>query len=226
MSGFDGFSTASSKFLKDLTKNNDTAWFKKNKPRYEEHYLEPAKAFVEAMGPRLLKISDDINAEPKVNGSIFRINRDIRFSKDKTPYKNHLDLWFWSGPDRKSGFSGFFFRMYADRLILGAGVHGFDKPVLANYRDAVDDDKTGGALVKLAKKMEKAGYEMTGETYKKVPRGYDPDHARAKWLKHSSLAVHFETKLPAEARSKKFLTFVSAHFKRMAPVHEWLLQVR
>ena len=69
--------------------------------------------------------------EPRINGSLFRINRDIRFSKDKSPYKAHLDLWFWEGEHRGWESPGFFFRLTPTKLMLGAGMHQFPKEHLA-----------------------------------------------------------------------------------------------
>ena len=82
---FDGFPKTATTFLKGLAKNNSKAWFDANRADYESGLLEPCKDFVVAIGPKLAKIAPDIHAEPKVSGSIMRINRDTRFSKDKTP---------------------------------------------------------------------------------------------------------------------------------------------
>jgi uncharacterized protein (TIGR02453 family) len=108
MAGFAGFGKDTIRFLSGLSANNKAEWFNAHRADYEAHYIEPAKDFVVAVADPLAKLAPGIHAEPKVNGSIFRINRDIRFSKDKTPYKDHLDLWFWQG-ERKAAISGFFF---------------------------------------------------------------------------------------------------------------------
>jgi uncharacterized protein (TIGR02453 family) len=92
-------------FLRDVRRHNERTWFEANRSRYEAGYIEPAKAFVAAVAPALEAIVPGIKAEPRVLGSIFRINRDTRFSKDKRPYKDHLDFWFWEG-DRKATSSG------------------------------------------------------------------------------------------------------------------------
>ena len=118
-------------FLTDLRAHNDKAWFDANRARYESGYLEPAKEFVELIGPALDELVPGIHAEPRVRGSIFRINRDVRFSSDKRPYKDHLDFWFWEG-DRKAAVSGLFLRVWPDGVVVGAGAHGFDKHRLAS----------------------------------------------------------------------------------------------
>jgi hypothetical protein len=121
------FPTETLAFLADLRAYNTKPWFDAHRHRYEAAYLEPAKAFVETIAPALEDLVPGIATEPRVNGSIFRIKRDTRFSKDKTPYKDHLDFWFWAG-DRRTALSGLFLRIAPDAVIVGAGAHGFDPP--------------------------------------------------------------------------------------------------
>ncbi len=146
-SHFQGFPEGTFRFLRDIAANNTKQWLDSNRPDYERYYLAPALTFVEALGPRLQEFSSTIRFEARVNGSLFRINRDIRFSKDKTPYKTHLDLWFWEGERRGWDTPSFFFRLTADKITLGAGIHHFSRDYLDTYRQAVVDDVTGPALI-------------------------------------------------------------------------------
>ena len=223
MGKFNGFPKDTLKFLRGLEKNNKKDWFEAHRAEYDDYYIEPAKAFVEAIGPKLKKISKSLNAEPRINGSIFRINRDVRFSKDKTPYKPHVDLWFWEGKDRSWDCSGFFFRLTPKRLILGGGMHQFGKPSLDKYRKAVVDAKRGAQLQKIVGQMKKAGYDVGGKSYKKVPRGFPAEHPRADLLLHGGLFASTEVAIPRELHSPKFVAFCEKHFKKMAPVHSWLV---
>jgi uncharacterized protein (TIGR02453 family) len=129
---FEGFRPEALGFLAELGKNNTCEWFHAHKHEYESLLLEPARDLVVALDEELREFAPDVNADPRVNGSIFRIARDTRFSKDKRPYKDHLDLWFWIG-DRKRG-PGFWFRLEPSGLILGSGKHSFDKGQLERYR--------------------------------------------------------------------------------------------
>jgi uncharacterized protein (TIGR02453 family) len=219
---FSGFPKQTVRFLAELSRNNDKGWFDAHREDYERYFVQTARDFVEALGPRLTKLDPEIQAIAKVNGSIMRINRDIRFSKDKTPYKDHLDLWFWSGDKRGWDGSGFFFRLTPTRLILGAGTHVFAPPALARYRMDVLDPKRGAALAKVILGLETKGYTLGGETYKKTPRGVVADHPRAGLLKHGGLYATWEDKHPKELGSGRFVDFAAAHFGRMAPVHFWL----
>jgi uncharacterized protein (TIGR02453 family) len=176
-SSFVGFPQATFAFLRGVAANNNKAWFDKHRGDYEAGYVEPAKAFVAAIGPRLAKISPTVKYEPRVNGSLFRINRDVRFAKDKSPYQTKLDLWFWHGGERGWSAPGFFVRIAPDKLGIGVGMHAFQKPQLDAFRRAVLDGRSGKALEQATARVEKAGrYRVQGASRKTVPRGFDADH--------------------------------------------------
>jgi len=219
---FAGFPEATFRFLSGLAAHNEKAWFEAHRADYEAGYVAPAKALVSALGPRLRAIAPELSFEPRINGSIFRINRDVRFSKDKTPYKPHLDLWFWEGERRGWETPGFFFRLFAGRLLLGAGLHGFDKTQLAAYRDAVLDERAGSALETLLRKLAAAGYAPGEPRRKTVPRGFDKAHPRAALLLYEGLHAAWEGPLPREARSASFVAWCAKHYAALHPVSAWL----
>jgi uncharacterized protein (TIGR02453 family) len=222
-SEFTGFPDGTFRFLRGIARDNSKQWFEVHRADYEQFYVEPAKALVAALGPRLQKISPTVRFEPRVNGSLFRINRDVRFAKDKSPYKTHLDLWFWEGEHRGWDSPGFFFRMFADKLILGAGMHRFEKAHLEAYRRAVLNRRQGAALEAAIDEVKRAGpYEIGGATRKQVPRGFDPQHERAQLLLHEGLWAGLENPIPAEARSRAFVNVCIAHFRAVCPVSRWL----
>ena len=207
-------------FLADLGHHNSKSWFDANRQRYEAAYLDPAKSFVDAIGPQLRELVPGIATEARVNGSIFRINRDTRFSKDKTPYKDHLDFWFWEG-QRKTALSGLFLRIAPAAVTVGAGAHGFDPTRLARYRAAVADDTAGAELIAIVRGLNDADYEVGGETYTRTPRGFDVDDARARLLRHSALYAHAE--LPSGlALDPELVPTLLHHWRDFAPLHTWL----
>src|SRR5689334_19383589 len=108
---FAGFAPEALRFLADLRAHNEREWFHAHRAQYDSLLLEPSRDFVEAMGEELAPFAPDVNADPRVGGSIFRIARDTRFSKDKRPYKDHLDLWFWQGAGKSRERPGFWFRL-------------------------------------------------------------------------------------------------------------------
>lgn len=222
---FTGFGPDTTRFLLDLTTNNNREWFEANRERYETHLLEPAKAFVEAVGERLVELDPDVVVDPRVNGNIFRINRDTRFSKDKTPYKDHLAFRFWTGPDKKAETSSFFVRFFHDSWGIGVGVHEFSKPALLAYREAVDHDRSGQELAKIVRDLGKQKIEVGGEEYKRVPREYDADHPRIDLLRLKGLFAYQEGPLPESFASSAFAGECADRFERMRPVHTWLKAV-
>lgn len=222
MASFEGFPDATFAFLAGVARHNDKGWFEAHRELYQAGYVAPARALVEALGPRLRKLSPTVRFAPKVNGSLSRINRDIRFSTDKSPYKTHLDLWFWHGEKRGWDCPGFYFRLTADQVWLGVGMHMMPRDMLTRFRDAIVDDKAGKALVAAIDRVEAAGYEVGEATRKRVPRGYPADHKRSRFLLYEGL--HAGTVLPAEAaREADFADICLSHFRGCWPIGQWLL---
>lgn len=220
--GFGGFGPETFAFLGELTQHNDRDWFTANRARYEAHYLAPALAFIEAIGPRLAaELPGDVRFEPRVNGSLFRINRDVRFSKDKTPYKNHIDLWFWTGDKKGWETPGYFMRLLPERWAIGGGIHHLSKDGLEAYRSAVVDEAKGPTLERAVARVG-APYEVGLASRKSVPQGYDAAHPRARFLLYEGLVAVLEDELPPEAASAGFVDACVAHFKAVSPINEWL----
>ena len=225
---FAGFPPEGLAFLDGLARHNTKAYFDAHRATYESALLEPAKAFVVALGEELhARVSPAIRAEPRVNGSILRINRDTRFSADKTPYKDHLDFWLWEGEGPSRERPGYFVRLRPAAVTVGVGMHRFERPVLEAYREAVGEERTGRELeAAIARATELAGVSVGGgEAYKRVPQGYAPDHPRADLLRHNALYVSGEWDLPAEAGDARFAAWVAERLDRMSPVERWLTAV-
>ncbi len=217
---FTGFSDQALKFLRGLKRNNNREWFEKNRSLYENELLEPAKAFVLALAPRLYEISPEINAEPRVNGSIKRINRDTRFSADKTPYKDHFDFHFKQGGGGKDG-PGYYLRIMPDQMWIGAGCYRFEKAPLARYRKAVAG-RSGAELEKIVRSLARSKYTLGGSHYKRVPAGFAPDHERGGLLRHAGIYSIAEMKVPGDLGSAKFVGFCARRFERTEPLVSWI----
>jgi uncharacterized protein (TIGR02453 family) len=223
-SAFTAFPKATLDFLKGMAATNTREWFEANRDLYETGYVGAARDFAEAMGPRLKQISPGVRYEPRVNGSIGRINRDVRFSRDKRPYKDHLDIWFWHGEKKGWDRPGFYLRVTPKTVFLGSGMHMLQGEMLDAFRRAVVDDKAGKALVRAVDKVRAAGrYEVGGATRRTVPRGLDAAHPRAALLLHEGL--HAGVELPAaEATKSGFVERAAGHFAATWPVGKWLLE--
>jgi uncharacterized protein (TIGR02453 family) len=221
---FDGFSPDVLRFLRELGENNTREWFQAHREEYETLLLEPARDFVVAMGEELHAIGADVHAEPRVNGSIFRINRDTRFSRDKRPYKDHLDLWFWEGEGPSRLCPGYWFRLAPERLILGAGQHRFERDALGRYRETVADAGQGQALRRAVDEVREAGHEVGGRHYKRVPVGYDVAADREELLLHAGLYAYAELAVPDEAHTPAFPGFCAERWRELKPVQDWLVE--
>lgn len=223
--GFEGFPRECIEFYRDLARNNDTAWFAAHKADYEEYVLRPARLFIMDMGDRLNTIVPGINADPRVNRSIFRIYRDTRFRHDKTPYKTHLGIWFWEGIAPRMECSGFYFHLESDRIVLGAGIYRFPENLLDKYRERVVDRGHGAALSRAVAETTAGGrYTLGGVRYKRVPRGYDPSHPNAALLLHDGFSVGTESGIPEELFSPALLDYCMERFIPTLSIHRWLTE--
>ena len=158
-------------------------------------------AFIEAIGPLLARFSPGVRAEPKIGGSMMRINRDIRFSKDKRPYKDHLDMTFKLGPAKTS--PGYWFRLTPKELILGAGMHMLDKPDLERYRKAVDADRSGASSRRSSRRWSAPATTSAASTTSGSPQGSPPTIPREALLRHAGVYVGTDMKVPAEAKHRE-----------------------
>jgi len=181
------FTNSALTFLKGLEANNNKAWFEAHRADYENDLLDPLKTLALGLGTAMAKKLPGLKYEPKVNGSIFRIYRDTRFSRDKRPYKTHAGAFLWVGPGKKLACPGIYFHLESETVMIGAGVYMFAKGSLDPYRKHVA--RKGAALYRAVSEAEKAGFVVGGESLKRVPSGYDPDHKYANLLKMKGLHV-------------------------------------
>ncbi|HEY3059240.1 MAG TPA: DUF2461 domain-containing protein [Chloroflexota bacterium] len=214
---FQGFAAQLTDFLRELREHNERDWFQAHRDEYERYVLEPARECVLAIGERIGELGEDIHAEPKVRGSILAINRDTRFSPDKTPYKAYLDLWFWQGDGPSRERPGYFIRIEPERTTLGAGMHLFSDQALAAYRSAVEDKGRAAALQAIMDALPD-GYEVGGKTLKRVPKGFTDNEL----LKHTGLFASTTTP-PEELFDAASADRVMGHFRNVAPLQQWLV---
>lgn len=224
VAAFSGFQPGLLEFLAGLRANNSREWFQAHRAEYETSLLEPARQFVCAMGELFPRLAPDIHAEPKIHGSIFAINRDTRFSADKTPYKTHLDMWFWQGDGPSRERPGYFFRLTPEQLILGAGMHSFSGDgMLERYRTAVLDQARGSRLQEAAEQVGEDS--LRGRTYKRVPANLPSDHPRADWLRHSGLYAETEQEVPRELFQPSGPDWSLQQFQRFQPLQQSLVDL-
>jgi uncharacterized protein (TIGR02453 family) len=177
------FTPATFKFLRDLAANNDREWFQANRDRYLADLRDPCLAFVTDFGARLARISPHFRADPRPQGgSLFRIYRDVRFSRDKSPYKTHAGLHFRHEAARDVHAPGFYLHLEPGACLVGVGLWRPDTRTLRPIRELIASDPQRWRRA-VGGKAFRARMQVAGESLKRVPRGYDPDHPLAEALK-------------------------------------------
>ena len=220
---FDGFSAAGLEVLRGLVNDNSRDYFQAHKADYDEGLIAPAKEFVVELAERLQEVSPGIIAEPRINGSIFRINRDVRFSKDKSPYKTNLALYLWEGTSKKVA-TGYYLSIEPEEVMLGVGSMVLND--LDAWRAAVDDER-GEELVALMKqarkKLRRMGeVELPAPELKRVPKPYPADHPRGELLRMKRYHAMIRAPHPSTLGSKRFLDWCEKRLVPLAPLHAWL----
>ena len=180
---FEGFGRKALAFLKELEKNNDRVWFKANQDRYEDAVREPARAFIRAMEKPLRKFSRHFVADDaKVGGSLMRVHRDTRFSKDKTPYKTNIGIHFRHDAGKDVHAPGLYVHLGTDGCFVGTGMWHPDSDSLKAIRASIDESPAKWRKV-LADETFQATWRLGGESLKRAPKGYDPEHPMIELLR-------------------------------------------
>lgn len=214
------FTPAFFTFLKDLAKNNDRDWFAKNKGRYEEEVQDPAVRFVADVGPKLWEFSSHLLADPKpFGGSISRIYRDVRFSKDKSPFRTNIGIHFSyrSGVGKMPGLPGFYLHLAPGESTAMSGAWQPEPPALKKIRDTI------ATKPDTWKKAVGTKLEIEGESLVRVPPGYPPDHPFAQYLRRKDFVASMRFRDSEVAGSNFMATFLSA-CKTMNPLNRFLAE--
>lgn len=170
-------------FLKELDRNNNRAWFDANRQRYEDSVREPALEFIRTMAPGLKKISPYLIAsDKKVGGSMMRVYRDVRFSRDKRPFKTNLGIQFHHIEGKDVHAPGLYFHVQPGNVFLGAGMWRPSPPALTAVREAIDRDGKSWKRVRDGKRFRES-WSLRGDSLKRAPRDFAPDHPMIEDLK-------------------------------------------
>jgi uncharacterized protein (TIGR02453 family) len=205
MTGFTGFPLAGLDFYEDLEADNSKAFWTAHKNIYDESVLTPMKALVAELEP-------DFGA-----AKIFRPYRDVRFAKDKTPYKTAQGAVVRAAPG-----VGWYVQINAAGLFVGGGFYQGSPDQLAQLRATIDDEVRGGELAAILAKLADAGFTIGGEKLKTKPKGYDADHPRIDLLRHKSITCGREFGAPGWLDTPRTAKEVRATWETMRPLVEWL----
>ncbi|MCP4224618.1 MAG: DUF2461 domain-containing protein [Actinomycetia bacterium] len=219
-SAFEGFSAGGLEFLHELG-TQDKAWFDANRRTYDTTIVAPTKAFVATIGERLATgMAPGITAQPKTNGSISPINNDLRFSPDKSPYKDHLLLRFWEGDNKKTAPT-LMVRISAEEIGFATGTA---LPDLDRWRHLIDDDDTGTELANALTELGQGRtLDIAGQGYKRVPKPYAEDHPRADLLRHKMFQARWAEPLPSSANDPGLVDYCIEQLEQCADIHHWLV---
>ncbi len=208
-------------FLGELRRNNDRTWFQANKARYEEAARDPALQFVSDLGPELRKVSRAFVADPRpVGGSLFRIYRDTRFARDKSPYKTHLGIHFRHRDAKDAHTPGFYLHLEPGGCFAGIGIWRPDAPSLARLRAALVENPKAWQRALGAEPFHSA-YEISGDALKRPPKGFDPDHPLIEDLKRTDF-VAVARLTDKQVTSPGFLAEYAALCKAGTPFMKWV----
>jgi len=204
-------------FLRELAAHNERPWFERNKQRYLDEVRDPLLRFVAAFAPKLAKISSNHVADPRpVGGSLFRIHRDVRFAKDKSPYKTHAALSFRHADGRERPAPGFYLHLAPGDVFAGAGLWHAPPEAVKQVRDAI---VAAPARWKQVVRACPLGEEE--DTLKRAPRGYDPEHPCVEDLKRQSFTAGARF-TQAQACAPDFLDRLAKTYRSHVPLMEFL----
>ncbi len=205
MSTFQGIPAGAFTFYADLEHNNNREWWLEQKDRYNTLVRDPVTALLAELEPRF------------GSGRIFRPNRDVRFSPDKSPYRTAQGAL----ASAQEGV-GYYLQISADGLLVGGGYHSHTPAQLARFRNSVDASGTGESLRHIVDGVAAAGFAVEGEKLKTVPRGYDRGHPRAELLKHKSLSAGIELGQPEWVGTPEAVRHVAELWDQLRPLVEWV----
>ncbi|MEM8730390.1 MAG: TIGR02453 family protein [Pseudomonadota bacterium] len=219
MQAFDSFSPEALDFLGNLRRNNTKDWFAANRASYDAHLKRPSGHFAIAISQALRDLTGYDHGS-----KIFRIHRDVRFSKDKTPYNAHLHLAFM--PHAQDGQPPmWFFGLSPEKVSLGCGVFQYEKAALTAFRTAMDGPK-GVELGQLTTELRGAEIRIGEPDLKRVPAGFDKHHPNGEALRRKGFAAWVDHDDPTFATEPNLVKRTTEQFDRLMPVFQLLSRIR
>jgi len=210
------------RFLAELARNNRREWFERNKARYESDVKGPALRFIGDFAAPLAGISPRFRAIPSATrGSLFRIHRDVRFSKDKSPYKTHAGLHFAHEVRADVHAPGFYLHLEPGKSFVGMGIWHPDGPTLKSVREAIAADPAGWRRANAGAGVTKAGLKLSGDALKTAPRGFDPEHPQIEDIKRKDFVLIAELR-DAQVLASDFPKRFAATCAAGGPFVRWL----
>ena len=215
------------RFFRGLKRANTKPWFEAHRDQYLVSVRDPLRQLVEEIDLRLAGFAPEIIGDPK--RSAFRIHRDVRFSRDKSPYKTHAACWFYHrdasrkvGQDGEGGSAGFYFHIEPGASLVGGGIWMPARPALARIRDRMDESHDEFHAIAADKTLRRRfGGLDDSAVLKRMPRGYPEDHPAAGWLKYQSFTMG-RSLTDTEVTGSRLPTILEQEYTRLVPLVRWL----
>ena len=209
------------KFLVELQANNNREWFGEHKERYERHVKQPLLDFIEDFEPYLHSISEHFVADARANGgSMFRIYRDVRFSKDKSPYKTQAAVHFRHEAGKSAHAPGFYLHLATDEVFAGVGIWRPDSAALARIRRQIVEHPQDWEHAVQAHGFAEE-FELTGDSLKRPPKGFDPEHPNIEHLKRKDHVATLQCS-EEEVTTAGFIESFADACRKASPYAEFL----
>ena len=215
---FEGFPKEGLRFLSQLKKNNNRVWFAKHKSEYEEVVKLPMQSFIAELKQPMSKLAPEIDVNPK--RGLFRIYRDTRFSKDKTPYKTHVAAVFHPKGSWENS-AGYYVHIEPKTIYVGGGMYMPNGQQLKKVRKGIATQAKEFLSIVKEKRFTKIFHGLEGEKLQRAPMGYPSDHAMLEWLKHKSFYTGVTWKKD-ECLSPKFHNRVVGIYQELLPLVRFL----
>ncbi|MBU1658739.1 DUF2461 domain-containing protein [bacterium] len=223
---FNGFSKKTLPFLSAIRANNNKEWFEAHKSEYRELILEPSLAFVIEMGEHLQALEPAINAVPKINGSLFRIYRDIRrMGVNKEPIKSRIGIIFWQGGLKRLQSSCFYLHFSPEELFVAVGIRWFEKPLLEAYREYILDEEKRVELDAILKDMLSYGYQILPHEYKRYPKGFHSHMPSADMSLYKGMAAYKVLDPQCIEEGEKLIAMLYEIYENMLPLQQKMYEI-
>ena len=218
---FSGFPEGGLAFLRELALHNDRDWFEAHRSAWDGAIVPAMLAWCGELAARLRDAMPAIVFQPRVGGSVYRLNRDTRFGRDKRPYETHTAGLIWEGGDKHDA-PGVYLHVSPDEVVFGGGLSAFEEARIDRYRKLLHSEVSVERLRGALASAKKAGLKLEVEKLQRPPRGFDPEGPLAELSTYKGLAVSKKAKPGPWLHSRGALDRSEAAARAYAPLHAWL----
>ncbi len=219
------FDTNSILFLTNLKENNEKAWFKEHESEYRQYILEPLQDLVVALSDVMLDIDDKIETNPGIGKTISRIYRDIRFSKDKSPFRSNMWITFKRPIKDWQDYPGFYFEIAPDHYCYGMGFYNASIDTMDKFRKSIESNPDKFRKVISFLKPEKSMYTVGGDNYKKILKDTIPPDLQP-WYQKKTFYIIKNCEIDDIIYSNNLCDILSNDFKLLKPLYKYMMQIK